>query len=100
MVSKKLEFNGRLLGIRDVPQELVGLVRTQDLAVSFMLQLPSNSLFNHHHFACYHLGLVYHHHHLVISQASDSDASAEDLYHRQRQRQRHLHWQLEFEVQI
>jgi hypothetical protein len=54
---------------RDIPQ---------DLAVSFMHQLSNNILSNHYHWhlACYHLVYYYH---LAFSQASDSDASAEDL---------------------
>jgi hypothetical protein len=78
---------------RDIPQ---------DLAVSFMHQLSSNSLqvSNHYHWhlACYHLAYYYHlacyhlayYYHLAcyhlayyyllaFLQASDSDASAEEL---------------------
>jgi hypothetical protein len=53
----------------------------QDLAISFMHQLSSNSLSNHYHWhlACYHLAYYYHLAFLLFLQASDSDASAEDL---------------------
>jgi hypothetical protein len=55
--------------IKDIPQ---------DLAVNFMHQLSSNSLSNHYHWhlVWYHLAYYYH---LAFLQASDSDASAEDL---------------------
>jgi hypothetical protein len=63
------------------------ILQVQDLAVSCMHQLSSNSLFNHYHWhlACYHhrdrdRDLAYYHHRdLAFSYASDSDGSAEDL---------------------
>jgi hypothetical protein len=55
---------------RDIPR---------DLAVSFVHQLSSNILSNHYHWhlACYRDHLAYYD--VAFSQASDSDASAEDL---------------------